>query len=116
MIKKAEECKVEYREHMRDGNGTVQITNFIDTPEELNSKGRLFARITLKPGCCIGYHVHEKDAELFYILSGTGVYNDNGDLKTVTAGDVTFCPTGTGHGIANETDEVLEMIAVIVYA
>ena len=116
MIRKAEECKVEYREKMRDGNGTVEITNFITSPEELCSKGRMFSRITLKSGCSIGFHVHETDSELFYILSGCAEYNDNGEVKTVSAGDVTICPAGTGHGIANNSDETVELIAVIVYA
>ncbi|MCF0134689.1 MAG: cupin domain-containing protein [Blautia sp.] len=115
MIRKAEECKVEYREHMRDGKGTVQVTNLITSPEELNEKGRLFAKITLNPGCSIGYHVHENDSELFYIMQGTAKYTDGDTEKTVTAGDVTICPKGTGHSIANETDEVVEVIAVIVY-
>ncbi len=116
MIRKAEECMIEYREHMRDGDGTVVITNFISGPAELNEKGRLFAKITLNPGCSIGYHIHDKDAELFYIMKGTAEYNDGGELRTVTAGDVTLCPTGTGHGIANKTDEVVELAAVIIYA
>ena len=116
MIRKAEDCKIEYREHMRDGDGTVQITNFINSPEELNGKGRLFAKITLVPGAGIGYHLHDKDAELFYIIRGTGEYNDNGTVRTVTAGDVTICPTGTSHAITNRSDEVLELVAVIVYA
>ena len=115
MIRKAHDCNIEYREHMRDGDGTVQITNFITGPEELQDKGRLFAKITLNPGCSIGYHVHETDAELFYILKGTAEYNDAGEIRTVTAGDVTICPTGTGHGIANKTDDVVELVAVIVY-
>ena len=116
MIRKAEECQVEYRERMRDGEGTVQLTNFIVSPAELNDKGRLFSRITLKPGCSIGFHIHDKDAELFYILKGTAEYNDNGTLTTVRAGDVTICPAGQGHGIANQTEEVVELVAVIVYA
>ena len=115
MIRKAEECKVEYREHMRDGDGTVQITNFITGDAELNGKGRLFARLTLNPGCSIGYHVHETDAELFYIMKGTAEYNDGGEIRTVSAGDVTLCPTGTGHGIANRGEEIVELVAVIVY-
>ena len=106
MIRKPEEFRIEYKEHMRDGDGTVQLTHFITGPEELNGKGRLFAKITLNPGCSIGYHVHEGDAELFYILKGTAEYNDAGEIRTVTAGDVTICPAGTGHGIANKTDEV----------
>ncbi len=116
MIRKAEECKMEYREHMRDGDGTVEITNFIQENSELNDKGRLFAKLTLKSGCSIGYHVHEKDAELFYMMKGTAEYNDNGEIRTVHAGDVMICPTGTGHGIANRSEETVEVIAVIVYA
>ena len=116
MIRKAEECKVEYREHMRDGDGTVKLTSLIGSSAELNEKGRLFSRITLEPGCSIGFHIHDKDAELFYILKGTAEYNDNGTISTVRAGDVTVCPTGQGHGIANRTDETVELVAVIVYA
>ena len=80
MIRKADECKKEFREKMRDGNGTVEITNFIEGPEELCNKGRMFSRVILKSGCSIGFHVHEKDSELFYILKGEAEYNDNGDL------------------------------------
>ena len=115
MIRRENECKIEYREHMRDGEGTVQITNFINDPSELTNKGRLFAKITLNPGCSIGYHVHDHDSELFYILKGTAEYSDNGTICEVKAGDVTVCPVGEGHGIANKTDEVVELVAVIVY-
>ena len=116
MIRKKAECKVEYREKMRDGDGTVVITNFISGPEELYAKGRLFSRITLNPGCSIGFHVHENDSELFFIEKGVAEYNDNGNAVTITSGDVAICPKGTGHGIANKTDEPVEFIALIVYA
>ncbi|MBR2654226.1 MAG: cupin domain-containing protein [Lachnospiraceae bacterium] len=116
MIRKPEDFRTEQKEHMRGGDGTVILTHFITGPEELNGKGRLFSKITLNPGCSIGYHVHETDAELFYILRGTAEYNDAGVIRTVTAGDVTICPTGTGHGIANRSAEVVELVAVIVYA
>ena len=114
MIRKAADCKKVYNEKMRGGNGTVEITNFA-TPEELNNKGRLFANITLKPGTSIGYHVHEADSELFYLMKGTVLYNDNGTECTLTAGDVMICPVGTGHSIANNGTEDAEVCAVIVY-
>ncbi len=116
MIRKKEACKTELREHMRDGKGTVEIMNFIEGPEELCGKGRLFSKITLKSGCSIGFHIHENDSELFYVIKGTAEYNDNGTIKTVTAGDVMICPAGTGHGVENISDEPVEIIAVIVYA
>lgn len=114
MIRKAADCKKVYNEKMRGGNGTVEITNFA-TPEELNNKGRLFANITLKPGCSIGYHVHEADSELFYVMKGEALYNDNGTEYSVSAGDVMLCPAGTGHSVANNGTEDVELCAVIVY-
>ena len=116
MIRKKDECKKENREKMRDGKGTVRLTSLISGPEELCNKGRLFSKITLDSGCSIGFHVHENDSELFYIEKGEAQYNDNGVIKTVTAGDVTICPAGEGHGIENVTGEPVEFIAVIVYA
>ncbi len=115
MIRKASECAVELRENMRGGNGTVRITKFA-TPEELYNKGRMFSNITLEPGCGIGFHVHEKDSELFYLMNGTAEYSDNGEIVTVNAGDVMLCPAGTGHSVTNNSDETVELIAVIVYA
>ena len=115
MIRKAAECKKEYRENMRGGNGTVEITSFA-TPEELNNKGRLFANITLNPGCSIGFHMHENESELFYVMKGEVLYNDNGTECTMRAGDVMICPAGTGHGVTNNGTETAELCAVIVYA
>ena len=116
MIRRKEECVTEYREKMRGGDGTAMVTSLIAGPEELNGKGRLFSRITLNPGSSIGYHVHENDAELFYFLNGIGIYSDNGTDVEVRAGDVAICETGHGHGVTNTGEDVLEFVAVIVYA
>ena len=115
MIKKAADIQTEYRPNMRDGNGTVELTSFA-TPEELNNKGRLFANITLKPGCGIGYHTHENESELFYVMKGSVLYNDNGVECTLGAGDVMICPAGTGHAVSNNGEDIAELCAVILYA
>ncbi|MBR2528785.1 MAG: cupin domain-containing protein [Blautia sp.] len=115
MIRRKEECAIEYREHMRDGDGTVKLTNLISGPKDLCDKGRLFSVIRLEPGCSIGYHIHEHDSELFYIVQGKGVYSDNGHEADVYPGDVMICPPGQGHSMANRSDEPLEFVAVIVY-
>ena len=115
MIRRKEDRSIEYREHMRDGDGTVQITNFISSPEELNDKGRLYSLMTFTTGTSIGYHVHETDSELFYILKGKAEYNDNGTMVELFPGDIALCPAGTGHGIANKGEETLELVALILY-
>lgn len=115
MIRKATECTTEAREHMRDGNGTVKMTHFVNK-DELCGKGRLFSRITLEPGCSIGWHIHETDSEIFFVERGCPVYNDGGNEMPVGPGDVLICPAGTGHAISNPTNDTVDVIAVIVYA
>ena len=115
MIKKSSGFVPELRENMRGGDGVVEVTGFVSA-EELNNKGRLFGKIVLKPGCGIGFHIHETDSELFYIAKGTAVYDDNGTETVVTEGDVTVTPAGEGHSIRNEGTEDVELIALIVYA
>ena len=70
--------------------------------------------VTIRPGCSIGDHPHVHETEFYYILKGEGVFNDNGKEVVVHAGDI--CATGYGevHGMENRSDEVLEMIALIV--
>ena len=115
MVIKEKDCKVEFREHMRDGDGTVKITNFTGK-EELLGKGRLFARITLEPGCSIGEHVHEGDSEIFVVECGCPTYKDGNEWVEAKPGDVLVCPAETSHSIANRTDETVDIIALIVYA
>lgn len=115
MVIKSENCKIEYREKMRDGNGTVRITHFTGK-DELLGKGRLFARITLEPGCSIGEHIHEGDSEIFVVERGCPTYFD-GDKKVEAApGDVLICPAETSHSIQNNTGDTVDVIALIVYA
>lgn len=115
MIIRANECKTDARKNMKGGDGTVYVTDFV-SPTELNGKGRLFGKIHLDPGCSIGYHIHEGESELFYILSGTAVYNDNGTEYEICAGDTAIVTSGNGHCIANRSDEPCDLVALIVYA
>jgi mannose-6-phosphate isomerase-like protein (cupin superfamily) len=103
------------RERLFDGDGQITVRSLLNNEEEMYHKGRVFAHTTLPPGCSIGYHIHSDESETYYILSGIGEFNDNGTLKTVHPGDVTFTPAGQGHGIRNVGDEPLELIALILY-
>jgi len=101
---------------MRGGNGSVDVTDFV-SKDELLQKGRIFSRLTMKPGCGIGYHVHENETEIFFIERGTALYNDGGTEVEVTKGDVMITPVGTGHSIKNNSEsETLDVIALIVLA
>ena len=115
MIIKAEQCKADARANMKGGDGTVYVTEFV-SPADLNDKGRLFGKIHLDPGASIGYHIHEGESELFYVLNGTAVYNDNGTEYPLCAGDTAIVTAGNGHCIANKGNEPVDLIALIVYS
>lgn len=79
-----------------------------------NPKLRMFSHASLKPGEQVDVHTHENECEYYYIVSGKGVYNDNGQEKEITAGAVTQTPSGCSHGMKNTGDEMLEFIALIL--
>ncbi len=98
---------------VRNGNGLIHIKHLTDK-EGLYGHGRMFAHVTVDPGCSIGYHAHNHETEFYYIIKGEGVFNDDGKEVIVHAGDI--CATGYGqsHGLENKSSEPVEMIALIV--
>ena len=57
MFKKSSEMVREIKDNMRGGKGEIELTH-IFMQNELKGKARLFARITINPGCSIGLHEH----------------------------------------------------------
>ena len=39
----------------------------------------MYAKIHLDPGCEVGYHYHHGETESYFILTGHGTYDDNGE-------------------------------------
>jgi len=115
VIRRKEDVYSEKKPSPFDGTGEITVRSLLNGPEELYQKGRVFAHTTVYPGSGIGYHVHQNESETYYILSGKGMFNDNGKQILVSAGDVTFTGTGEGHSIEALGDEPIEMIALILY-
>ena len=101
-------------ENMHGGEGHVIIKRLLDE-KQLNGKCGLYAEVTIEPGCSLGFHEHHGESETYYILSGKGIYSDNGDLRMVEAGDVTFTPDGKGHALTKSGDEDLVFMALIIF-
>ena len=74
----------------------------------------MFSRVTIPAGCELGYHEHHGESETYYLLTGKGVYSDNGKEIEAKAGDVFFCDDGNGHGLKNTGDEELSFVALIL--
>lgn len=114
MICRADKRSVQIRNQVRGGKGDAIFGHLFKSGEELNENMRLFSVISLKKGDSIGYHVHEGEDELYFILRGEAAYDDNGEKTILRAGDSTITRSGEGHGIECAGEETLELLAVIV--
>ena len=113
MIKKNADMEREVRERMRGGIGSVEFVH-IFRKQDLTGKARLFARMRLPPGSSIGFHTHEGEEEIFYILSGEGEVRETEMPVSVGPGDAMLTGGGAGHSIANTGTQPLEFLAVIL--
>lgn len=113
MIKTANEMISELKNEMRGGKGSIELQH-IFRQDEFTGKARLFAKVTINPGCSIGLHEHQAEEEIYYIISGKGIVNDNGKVKEVLSGDAVLTGNGASHSIENCGDVPLIMVAVIL--
>lgn len=114
MICRADKRSIQIRNQVRGGKGDAIFAHLFKSGEELNENMRLFSVISLKKGDSIGYHVHEGEDELYFILQGEAAYDDNGEKTSLKAGDSTITRSGEGHSIECAGEETLELLAVIV--
>ena len=112
MYKELKQLKTETKLN-NAGKEKMFKTNLADF-DAADPRIRLFSLIQVKPGEEVEYHMHVGESETFFILSGRGIYNDNGNKIEVTPGMVTLTPSGQGHAIKNIGDEMLVFIALIV--
>ena len=102
------------RVEMTNGGTGFLLKEALLTMEELGPHCRMFTRATLKAGCSLAFHEHHGEVEAYYILSGKGIYLDDGKEVFVEAGDVTYCADGHGHGLKNIGDVDITFVALVL--
>jgi len=96
------------------GKGLLRNTHFLKQ-EDATGAGRLFSRSVLAPGCSVGWHKHEGEGEVYFVLSGTAKVSDNGEEMLLHPGDALWTKSGESHFIENVGERDLEYIALILY-
>lgn len=69
----------------------------------------VFRKRVLHPGAAIGYHLQKED-EVYYLLSGTGLMQMNGKEFPVQAGDAILTLPGSSHGLKQTGKEDLALL------
>lgn len=104
--------RVEMRERLRDGEGTLHFTNLLE-PSECFGKINLCALIEIEPGQSVGVHSHGPDAELYYLLKGRLAVTDNGVEGWLEEGDVMFTGNGGTHSARNDSEKKATLMTVV---
>lgn len=95
------------------GKGAFTLFDLKDFPN-INGKLKQFSYVEIEPGEEVPYHEHHGDSENYYIISGKGIYSDNGKEIEVEGGTVTFTPSGKGHALKNIGSDRLCFIALVI--
>lgn len=70
---------------------------------------------TVKPGQCIGAHVHPRSQDTWTIIKGEGEYqlHASGSTVRIAAGDIAVAPVGAVHGVRNRGSLDLVFVSVV---
>ncbi len=93
--------------HFKGGNGDTLFRTFNDGQNKI-MRGRL------EPGCSIGYHSHDSNSEIIFILSGEALCRYDSTEARLFPGQCHYCPRGHSHALANASaSEPLLFFAVV---
>jgi len=115
MIVYAKDRIAQRKENLRGGRGVSYLRDMIVAgSEEAPGNYQLFTEVEYLPGTYVGNHQHVGNSEVYYILEGIALYNDNGTEVELRPGDTSICKDGEYHAIKNIGEGSLRIIAMII--
>lgn len=94
--------------------GSCHCVSFMNEQESYEA-GDFFGICTMDPGNKTKYHTHEKEYEVYHILSGHAKYYQDGKEYDLMPGDTSLCPLGSWHSIENIGDSELKFVALMLF-
>lgn len=93
-------------EKFKNGEGFILMKKVVDDKNTI-------ARITIPQASSIGFHLHETDQEILFVIDGEGVCIENNNEYPIYQGCSNYCPNMKEHSIKNTGNKNLEIFAVI---
>lgn len=91
----------------KGGEGDTMFRTFNDGMNKI-MRGRL------EVGCSIGYHSHEANSEMIFILSGEARCRYDEGEEWLSVGQCHYCPKGHSHALINaSSSEPLVFFAIV---
>jgi mannose-6-phosphate isomerase-like protein (cupin superfamily) len=71
--------------------------------------------VRIKPGETVPAHTHVDEDQVYYVASGSGFVELDGEQTNVAAGSAVLIPLGTEHLITNTSSEPLDYVFFVVF-
>lgn len=113
MIIRGKDIEAKNIENPRGGRGSLTNMGY-EAMSQFSGNIKMFSVVNLKPDSLIGYHTHEDDMEIYFMLDGTGVVSDNGKEDILYPGDLLITKNGEGHSIENKSGVDITFLAMII--
>ena len=99
--------------HLADAN--VQPEPYADYRPIFETKRLNVTHVRIRLGETVPSHVHGDEDQVYYLVSGTGFVELDGQRTDVTAGSSVLIPLGTEHLITNTGTEPLDYVFFVVF-
>jgi mannose-6-phosphate isomerase-like protein (cupin superfamily) len=114
LIVKFDDRERERRDSFAGGLGGGYCTHCLPPTARIpGTRFRQVSKIELAPGASVGDHLHAGNEEIYWILSGSGVFRDDGAEVPANAGNMLLTLQGHCHGLLNTGTEPLVFLAVV---
>jgi mannose-6-phosphate isomerase-like protein (cupin superfamily) len=113
MILSVNDIKAIKMEKPKDGRGILESFPY-KLVEGIKGEIKMFSIMNLLKDSQVGLHKHENDNEIYLILDGTAIVNDNGNEDILNPGDMIVTVKGESHSIENKSETTVVFLAIII--
>lgn len=110
MIRKVDNFKSKIEKSCCGGSGKAVLSSVL-SQNEIYKEVSMFSVVTLNCGDEVGYHIHKGDMEIYMVLKGCAVFNDNGTEVVLNEFDTAITYDGEGHSIRPIDGTTLQFLA-----
>lgn len=90
-----------------------RVIKHLSSPWTLGSKNLWVGTSTVAPGNKTNAHSHDINEEVFYCISGNGIFIADDETHEYSSGAVIYVPPGVVHQVVNTGDEPLKSICCV---
>ena len=93
----------------------VQPESYADYRPIFETSRLNVTHVRIRPGETVPAHTHQDEDQVYYVASGSGFVELDGQRTNVAAGSAVLIPLGTDHLITNTGSQPLDYVFFVVF-